>query len=110
MSDEIGIWIDTRYHRIRVYKGTLKALGNPEYIEFGIGKRTKQIGIAASDKNNREALRVDYSEYIHSKPLFDGLLKYVCPLAKGTYRLPGELINGVVICPLPKMENDNVEE
>ena len=67
MSEGLGIWIDTKYHRIRVYKSTLKALGNPEYIVFGIGKKTKSIMVAASTKDDREALKVDYSQYVHSK-------------------------------------------
>lgn len=103
MSEGIGIWIDTKYHRIRVYKATLKALGNPEYIVFGIGKKTKQIMVAPSTKGDREALRVGYSQYVHSKPLFLGIRKYVAPLEEGkTYSLPGILVDGVVVCSLPE--------
>lgn len=102
MNEGLGIWLDTKYHRIRVYKATLKALGNPEYIVFGIGKKTKKIVVAASVKENREALRVGYSQYVHSKPLFLGIQKYVAPLEEGkTYRLPGVLVDDVVICSLP---------
>ena len=101
MSEGLGIWIDTRYYRIRVYKATLKALGNPEYIVFGIGKKTKQIMVAASSKEDREALKVGYSQYVHSKPLFLGIQKYVAPLEeRKTYSLPGTLIDGVVVCTL----------
>lgn len=106
MSEGLGIWIDTRYNRIRVYKSTLKALGNPEYIVFGIGKKTKQIMVAASSREDREALRVGYSQYVHSKPLFLGIDKYVTPLEKRkTYRLSGELIDGVVVCSLPDADS-----
>lgn len=102
MSEGLGIWIDTKYYRIRVYKATLKALGNPEYIVFGIGKKTKQIMVAASTKEDREALKVGYSQYVHSKPLFLGIHKYVVPLDDGkTYSLSGTLIDGVVVCSLP---------
>ena len=102
MSEGLGIWIDTRYYRIRVYKATLKALGNPEYIVFGIGKKTKQIMVAASTKEDREALKVGYSQYVHSKPLFLGIHRYVVPLDDGkTYSLPGTLIDGVFVCSLP---------
>lgn len=113
MKEGLGIWIDTRYHRIRVYKATLKALGDPEYIVFGIGKKTKQIMVAASSKEDREALKVGYSQYVHSKPLFLGINKYVVPLEEGkTYRLPGSLIDGVVVCSLPERGADleNQEE
>lgn len=103
MNDGLGIWIDNKYHRIRVYKATLKALGNPEYIVFGIGKKTKEIIVAASTKNDRDALKVGYSQYVHSKPLFVGIQKYVVPLEeRKTYRLPGMLIDGVVVCSLPE--------
>lgn len=106
MSGRVGIWIDTKYHRIRVYQATLKALGNPEYIVFGIGKKTKQIMVAASSKDNREALRVGYSEYVHSKPLFQGIRKYVARLEEGkTYSLPGILVDGVVVCSLPEADD-----
>ena len=103
MNEGLGIWLDTKYHRIRVYKATLKALGDPEYIVFGIGKKTKQIMVAASTADDREALRVGYSQYVHSKPLFLGIQKYVAPLTEGkTYSLPGKLIDGVVVCALPE--------
>ena len=108
MNEGLGIWIDTKYHRIRVYKSTLKALGDPEYIVFGIGIKTKQIMVAASTKENREALKVGYSQYVHSKPLFLGIHKYVVPLdEQKAYSLPGVLIDGVVVCSLP---NEGVGE
>ena len=111
MNEGLGIWIDTRYHRIRVYKATLKALGNPEYIVFGIGKKTKQIMVAASSKEDREALQVGYSQYVHSKALFFGIEKYVSPLGeKKTYSLAGTLIDGVIVCSLPGAEATGHEE
>ena len=113
MKEGLGIWIDTRYYRIRVYKATLKALGNPEYIVFGISRKTKQIMVAASSKEDREALKVGYSQYVHSKPLFLGIHKYVVPLEEGkTYRLPGSLVDGVVVCSLPERgaDRENQEE
>lgn len=106
MSDVLGIWIDTKYHRIRVYKSTLKALGKPEYIIFGIGKKTKEIIVAPSDKNGQGAIRVGYSEFVHSKPLFFGIREYVAPLEEGkTYSLLGKVVEGVVVCSLPKTKN-----
>ena len=108
MNEGLGIWIDTKYHRIRVYKATLKALGNPAYIVFGIGTKTKEIAVAPSSREDREALRVGYSQYVHSKPLFLGIQKYVVPLEEGkTYSLPGKLIDGVVVCSLPQMDGEN---
>lgn len=110
MNDGLGIWIDTKYHRILVYKTTLKALGDPEYIVFGIGKKTKTIMVAASVKGDREALKVGYSQYVHSKPLFLGIQKYVAPLKEGkTYSLPGRLIGGVVLCSLPEADASGTE-
>ena len=111
MNEGLGIWIDTKYHRIRVYKATLKALGNPEYIVFGVGKKTKQIMVAASSKEDREALKVGYSQYVHSKPLFLGIQKYVAPLEeRKTYSLPGTLIDGVVVCTLPGVDREEAKK
>lgn len=108
MDEGLGIWIDTKYHRIRVYRATLKALGDPEYIAFGIGKKTKTIAVAPSAKGESGARRVGYSEYVHSKPLFLGIQKYVVPLKEGaTYSLPGKLVDGVVVCFLPDPGHGN---
>lgn len=97
---DLKILIDIRKNRIRVYKSTLRALGNPAYLSLVINPDEYSLGITAGSANDRTAHRIRTSVMttkesceLYSSTLIRALLS-LCPdwHPYGKYRMSGMLI------------------
>lgn len=103
MNEELRLWIGTKWNKIKIHKSTIRALGDPKYIRIGINVAKGQIVLKGSSEMEKGALQVDYSEYLNSKGLVEGLRKYVSPLdLEKTYSLKGQMVDGAAVFDLPK--------
>ena len=95
-----AISIDFKQNRIRIYKRTLRCIGEPEYILLLINPEELTLAILRSDNTDKNAHRLPRRQFmnknsfeIHSKPLMSRLLD-VCSdwHDNHLYRIHGELI------------------
>lgn len=74
---ELGLRIDAKYYRICIHRATLKAIGNPEFISLGIHPESRRLVVLAAAEEEKDAIRVRYSDEntfcIHSRVLLDGI-------------------------------------
>ena len=96
---DLGLRIDARYYRVCIHRATLKAIGNPEFISLGIHPESRKLVILAAMADEKDAIRVQYSDEntfcIHSKVLLDGI-RTVAPQirAQDSCLLHGNLLKG----------------
>ena len=101
-----GITIDFKKDRIRIYKRTLRIIGDPEYILLLVNPEDCTLAIMRSDRYDLRAYRLPRVRFgdkqsfeITSKSLMQNLLS-MCDKwqANHLYRIYGELIKneGVV--------------
>lgn len=94
--------IDPKKHRIRIYKSTLHALGDPMYIQLLVSTTRRIVAVKCVDKVmsgdqsyrvNSEMLGPDNSCEIYSCSFIKELCSVVGGLeANGTYRILGKII------------------
>jgi hypothetical protein len=94
--------IDPKKHRIRIYKSTLHALGDPMYIQLLVSTTRRIVAVKCVDKVmsgdqsyrvNSEMLGPDNSCEIYSCSFIKELCSVVGGLeANGTYRMLGKII------------------
>ena len=76
-ENELGLRISAKYNRIYVHRATLKAIGNPEFVSLGIHTQSRKLVLLAAEEQEKDALRVRYTEdnmfCIYSKVLLDGI-------------------------------------
>lgn len=96
------ILIDLAKNRIRIYKKTLYALGEPEYILLIVNPEGKTLGIIRGSENDNGAHKVRLERLkgkncyeLYSKSLVSRLRK-VCPEWNNSlsYRINGVFIQG----------------
>ena len=95
-----NLTIDLKRNRFRIYRKTLRHLGNPAFIQFLINPEELFIAILGSDKPipggtaNRIDLNMDLKSCteFYSAPLMEGLLKIFGALDyRYSYHLTGEV-------------------
>lgn len=94
--------IDPKKHRIRIYKSTLHALGDPMYIQLLVSTTRRIVAVKCVDKVmsgdqsyrvNSEMLGPDNSCEIYSCSFIKELCSVVGGLeGNGTYRMLGKII------------------
>lgn len=94
--------IDPKKHRIRIYKSTLHALGDPMYIQLLVSTTRRIVAVKCVDKVmsgdqsyrvNSEMLGPDNSCEIYSSSFIKELCGVVGGLeANATYRMLGKII------------------
>lgn len=94
--------IDPKKHRIRIYKSTLHALGDPMYIQLLVSTTRRIVAVKCVDKVmsgdqsyrvNSEMLGPDNSCEIYSCSFIKELCSVVGGLeSNGTYRMLGKII------------------
>ena len=50
VSNQISMAIDVKKNRLRVHKGTLRALGNPPYVQLLFSPKRKEIVVLKRDR------------------------------------------------------------
>lgn len=74
---ELGLRIDAKYYRLCIHRATLKAIGNPEFVSLGIHPESGKLVILAAAADEKDVIRVQYSDEntfcVHSKVLLDGI-------------------------------------
>ena len=88
--------INTRYARISIHRQTLKALGDPAFINWGYHFQSKKLILFSSGTDACKALRVTLNKdgacYIYSRNLIDGLRHVSSVLTEdGSFLLKGEM-------------------
>ena len=102
MQSDLAISIDFKRNRIRVHKGTLHAMGNPEYIQFLVDPEQRAFAIVRSDRSDLLAHRLHWPRLargqcfeLHSKPLVKSLLGLCGDWREDqTYRINGGVAPG----------------
>ncbi len=98
--DDLRIRIDMRYYRINLHRNTLKAIGDPEYIQLGYQPKAKKLMILGTWVNEQKAVHLHFSKkgscYVHSKGMLEGIRKVSGLLMEqNSYILKGELSDNV---------------
>jgi hypothetical protein len=98
-SNQISMAIDVKKNRLRVHKGTLRALGNPPYVQLLFSPKRKEIVVLKRDRRipNGQEIKVVFDRSdppgcfdIYSKELMERIRKQFSGLdQKGLYRLTG---------------------
>lgn len=88
--------INTRYARISIHRQTLKALGDPTFINLGYHFHSKKLILFISGTDACKALRVTLNKdgacYIYSRNLIDGLRHVSSVLTEdGSFLLKGKM-------------------
>lgn len=100
MSTRPAILIDLKKDRIRIYKRTLHAIGDPKYILLLVNPEDRTIVILRSDRDDQRAYRLPQARFedkqsfeIRSKMLVQNL-RSMCDdwLDDYSYRIYGEVI------------------
>lgn len=103
MSENTGrpaILIDLKKDRIRIYKRTLHAIGDPEYILLLVNPEDRTIVILRSDRDDQRAFRLPQARFadkqcfeLHSKALVQNL-RGMCEewIENYSYRIYGEVV------------------
>lgn len=95
-----NLTIDLRRNRFRIYRKTLRHLGNPEFIQFLINPEELYIAILGSDKPiaggtaNKVNLNLNLKSCVefYSATLMDGIFNIFGVLEYGcSYHLAGEI-------------------
>ena len=91
------ILVDLAKNRIRIFRVTLNALWNPEYILIIVNPVEKTLGIMRGDRNDRGAHKVECkgrnSYELYSRSLTQ-MFRQVCTdwVDAGRYRLQGVVV------------------
>lgn len=99
-APDITIRIDARYNRIHIHKNTLKAIGDPEFIQLGYLPKTKKLMILGTWVNEQKAVHLHFTKqgacYVQSKAMLDGIRQISGLLTKPeSYLYRGELAGDV---------------
>ena len=106
MSD-IKLRIEAKYFRMCIHRHALKAIGDPEFINFGYDPETMRLMIMGSWVDDRKSVRVRVNKqgsvYVFSKPLIMGIRRVSHILMEeATYFVEGEVSDSerLIIFPL----------
>ena len=76
---ELKIRIDTRFYRICVHRQTLRAIGDPPFLNFSYEPDSRLLIVSGKWVDDRKSVRVRYdnsgSVYVFSKALLLGIQK-----------------------------------
>jgi hypothetical protein len=95
-----AILIDLKKDRIRIYKRTLHAIGDPKYILLLVNPKDRTIVILRSDQDDQKAFRLPQARFankrcfeLHSKVLIQNL-RGICQdwIDNYSYRIYGEVV------------------
>lgn len=108
MSD-IKLRIDTRYYRWYIHRQALKAIGDPEFINFAYNPESMRLMIIGSGVDDRKSVRVRYSKTgtvcVYSQPLLEGIRRVSGILVgDASYLVEGILLESEKIIIYPLME------
>ncbi len=99
-SGRPAILIDLKKDRIRIYKRTLHAIGDPKYILLLVNPEDRTIVILPSDRDDQRAFRLPQARFddkqcfeLHSKALVQNL-RSMCDdwIDDYSYRIYGEVV------------------
>ena len=99
-SGRPAILIDLKRNRIRIYKRTLHAIGDPKYILLLVNPEDLTVVILRSDQNDQRAVHLPQARFndkqcfeLHSKALIQNL-RSMCEdwIDDYSYRIYGEVI------------------
>lgn len=99
-SGRPAILIDLKKDRIRIYKRTLHAIGDPKYILLLVNPEDRTIVIVPSDRDDQRAFRLPQARFddkqcfeLHSKALVRNL-RSMCNdwIDDYSYRIYGEVV------------------
>jgi len=95
-----AILIDLKKDRIRIYKRTLHAIGDPQYILLLVNPEDRTIVILRSDRSDQRAFHLPQARFddkqcieLHSKALVQNLRSMCDDWIDGySYRIYGEVV------------------
>jgi len=99
-SSRPAISIDLKKDRIRIFKRTLHAIGDPKYILLLVNPEDRTIVILRSDRDDQRAFRLPQARFddkqcfeLHSKALIQNL-RVMCEdwTEDYSYRIYGEVV------------------
>ena len=94
-----AILVDLKKYRIRIYKYTIRSLGNPEYILLLVDPQAKSISIERSDSHDKRAYHLAQAQFdnhrspeLFSRQLVRDLFSKCVHWQQGkSYRIFGEV-------------------
>lgn len=99
INPKISMAIDVKRYRLRIHQGTLKALGNPPFLQLLFSPKRKAIVVLSREKQvpNGQEIRVVFDRKnrpgscdIYSKELMDRIRNQFSGIdQRGLYRLTG---------------------
>lgn len=85
-SQNPAIYIDATRSRVRIFKSTIKQLGNPAYIQLLVNPATQCIAVLPSDTTNKSLshkVNLTAGSYeINSKCFVEKLLELYSPVSR----------------------------
>jgi hypothetical protein len=99
-SNRPAILIDQKKDRIRIYKSTLHAIGDPKYILLLVNPEDRTIVILRSDRDDQRAFRLPQARFgdyqcveLYSKALIQNL-RGMCDdwIDDYSYRIYGDVV------------------
>ena len=96
MSD-VKIRIDTKNFRINIHRQTLKAIGDPPFVNFGYDRGSMLLRVDGNWVDDGKTVRVRFdnsgSVYVYSRPLLIGIQEVSSILTvPGSYLAEGEVM------------------
>lgn len=93
-SKRIGFSFSLKWGKLRIYRSTLKALGEPGYIRLLLNKKSKQIAVQSCEQIDRDSYQVPAYENweqfdISSRKLIKMIYKLAGWEEDKTYRIYG---------------------
>ena len=61
-NNEIAMVLDYRKNRIRIYKSTLRAIGDPKYIQILVNPDTRILGVHTANRDDRCSMAILLSQ------------------------------------------------
>ena len=96
-NTNLFIRINMKCYRIHIPKMTLKAIGNPKYIQWGYEPKAKKLMLTSVWHNEKNSVHLHLTKqgvcYVYSKAMLEGIRCVGGVLtADGSYLLKGEKI------------------
>ncbi len=126
-TNEIAVVLDYKKNRIRIYKSTLRAIGDPQYIQILVNPEKRILGVHAANRDDRYSMAIllsqDWKDPENTYEVYSQyfLLK-LAQLAgninlKTNYRIVGTTLpaHGVALFPLDELialenEEDSIND
>ena len=92
----LTVLVNTDYSRISIHKRTLKALGDPIFIQLGYNPDKRLLLLFRAEKPSQNTIRIRLCQngscYIYSKSFIEGLIIVSGAFKEaGTYLLKGKM-------------------